>query len=108
MQITHRKKSLLPDDLNTDLILNSDWNDTHVLLIEPSDDKHTHVVGEFPTRTSPTIYQTLNPYINNSIAVYLNGLREGYITPLSETEFEFAGAIDTKDIVMVDYILKYE
>ena len=65
---------------------------------------HTHYVGEIPTKLTSKRFKTLHDYTTNTLAVYLNGLREINIIEISSTEFEFTEDLGNNNIVLVDYI----
>ena len=65
---------------------------------------HIHYIGEIPTKLTNRKFQTLHNYTTNTIAVYLNGLREKNITEISNREFEFTDDLVSTDEIMVDYI----
>ncbi len=65
---------------------------------------HIHYIGEIPERLSPKRFKTLHDYTINTLAVYLNGLRENNIIEIPPREFEFTEDLDFNNIVLVDYI----
>ena len=61
-------------------------------------------VVEVPTRVNSKLYRTSNSYISGELLVYINGIKERYITEINSTDFEFEIDIDIDDIVEVEYL----
>jgi len=64
----------------------------------------TLILNENPTKISSKRFQTLNSYTSGSLQVYLNGIKEKYITEIDSNKFEFE--IDTieEDTIEISYI----
>lgn len=65
---------------------------------------HIHYTGEIPIKLTARKFKTLHDYTSNTLAVYLNGLREINIIEILPTEFEFTEDLYSNDTVLVDYM----
>ena len=65
-----------------------------------------YIIIEEPTKVTSKKFQTANPFEATRLKVFLNGIKEKYITVLSDTEFEFDIDTVVDDIIEVEYIKK--
>ena len=63
-----------------------------------------YIHNESPTRVGSKRFRTVHSYVANSLVVYLNGIKEKYITEISDTDFDFLIDTLSEDIVEVTYI----
>ena len=62
------------------------------------------IYNEAPTRLSAKIFQTEKDYISGTLRVFLNGIKEVYITEESDNTFSFKIDTVTGDEIEVNYI----
>ncbi|MDX1371742.1 MAG: hypothetical protein R3321_04695 [Nitrososphaeraceae archaeon] len=62
------------------------------------------VYNENPTKLSSTQFQTLNDFVAGTLRVFLNGIKEKYVTENSPDKFTFAEPTIVGDIIEVHYI----
>jgi hypothetical protein len=67
-----------------------------------------YLIDEVPVKVNNRRFRTSIPYWPTRLKVFLNGIKEKYITPISDTEFEFTEDVVTSDIIEVEYIKKVE
>lgn len=56
------------------------------------------------TRIDSKTYETSNNFVSSRLKVWWNGIKEKYITVLSDKRFQFEVDIDNSDPVEVEYI----
>lgn len=78
------------------------WVNTNVTTIL---DEQT-VYGEIPTKVSSVRFTTDNNFIEGTLKVYLNGVKEKSenLTRINANTFELSEAIETDDLIEVDYL----
>ena len=62
------------------------------------------IINEVPTQLNTTTFQTANEYIEDSLVVYFNGIKEKLINKLSSTTFSFNIDIIVGDTIEIAYI----
>ena len=65
-----------------------------------------YLIDEVPVKVNDRRFRTSIPFWSNRLKVFLNGVKEKYITPISDTEFEFTEDVRSSDIIEVEYIKK--
>lgn len=65
-----------------------------------------YIIIEEPTKVNSKRFQTASPFESTNLKVFLNGIKEKYVTVISDTEFEFEDDTVTDDIVEVEYLKK--
>ncbi len=66
--------------------------------------KDCFVYNEVPTRITSKKFRADNSFVANSLQVFLNGIKEKYITVNSSTDFSFSFDTVTLDILEISYI----
>jgi len=64
------------------------------------------IKNEVPTKVSAKIFTTASRYLAGSIEIYLNGIKERYITEDSDTQFSFLEDTELDDYITVSYVKK--
>lgn len=59
---------------------------------------------ETPTQVDSLTFQTSEPYMSDTLKVYFNGLKEKFITHVTDTTFEFEVPIISTDEIEVEYV----
>ena len=62
------------------------------------------ILNEVPTQLTAKTFQTANNYIEDSIVVYFNGIKEKQINKLSDNTFSFNIDIIAGDDIEISYI----
>jgi hypothetical protein len=62
------------------------------------------VFSESPTKLSSTQFQTANAYLPGTLRVFLNGIKEKYVTENSGNTFSFDLAVKPDDVIEINYI----
>ena len=62
------------------------------------------VYNESPTKITSKQFQTANDFISGSLRVFLNGIKEKYVTVDSNNTFSFDEDVIDGDIIEVNYI----
>jgi hypothetical protein len=61
------------------------------------------VLGETATRVNGTTYNTAFNYAPGTVRVFVNGLRENYVSQVGGLTLTFEEALNLNDVVTVDY-----
>jgi len=105
---TELKVNLIEKELVDINLVEKELVDIDLIVIDVLHYHEKEIISNFiletPTKLTASKFQTSKEYTSGTLIVYLNGIKEKYITELTSTTFEFEiDTVDT-DTIEVAYV----